>query len=210
MSPDDVLNDYVRKYNQTYVFVQMPDSNEENLFYMSSIQPHSKNVGVMTLTSEEFGKIQLNFGTAHTIKFRFPKIGVFQHGKDAYTFLREPRRQYRRGLCSENGQILNVAHKLLPNTYGVESLSFELVSSAFKAETYSYQEALKLLASKKYRSVALANDFALMLNVFPSKADSIYTLMWRSSPIATVKEDGSVTLVLEASFAQQIKEATQP
>lgn len=201
MTPDDILTDFRRKYEGTFVFVTMPDSDEDNLFYMEKIISSKTCTGVMALKSEEFGKILLNLGTAHTIKFKFPRVGMFQHGSHSMLFLRSARRQYQRGLSGGNCSIVNVISRICPTLH--EELSFELVQAAFKGSTYQAAEAVKMLQSGKYHSVALSNNFSLVLS--PTKEKDYLMMHWQS-PIARVSAELQVTHIIEPVYASQIKQ----
>lgn len=201
MSPEEIVGEFRAKYEKTYVFVKMPDSEEESLFHLDRVTPDPTTTGILSLSSEEYGKIQLNFGTAHGIKFRTPQVGVFQHGPDAYTFVRTPRRQWKRALCSANAAITNVMN-LAAGARGTE-FDFMLVSAAFKAQQYGWPQAWKMIQSGKYRSVAI--DRYMSIGLSPV-ADCQYLLMYWQQPVAKLKADGSIQLILEPSFAETIKE----
>lgn len=201
MSPNDILAEFQRKYQNSYVFVQMPDSNEDHLFFMSEVRSSKTNIGTMTLESEEFGRIQLNLGTAHSIKFKFPKVGVFQHNKNAMIFTRNPQRQWRRGLCDQNCSIYQTTNHF--SNANFNTLDYQLVSSAFKGQTYKYNIAIGMLASGKYRSVALDHGLSLMLS--PNKEPGYLLLYW-DQIIARVGFKGEVKVILEEVFTPQIRE----
>lgn len=202
MSPEDILADFRKKYENTFVFVEMPDRpNEDNLFHLSSIKSGSNGNGVMRLSSDEFGQIQLNFATAHTIKFKFPEVGVFQMGHDAYMAVREPKRQWSRGLCNGNCTISNVANRIANRSVrSAEGLSFTMVAAAFAKISYSYRDAIGMLKGGKYRSVALKDGFSVALSVTPSYE---FLLLHWNRPVAGITKDELV--VLEAAFSVPIK-----
>lgn len=204
MTPVEIVNEFKRKYESTYLFVQMPDNPESNLFFLNRVTANSDGGGVMQLHSEEFGKIALNINTAHSIKFTWPKVGVFQNGKDACLFLREPRRQWQRGVCSGNSSIIPV-WSIIEATGSTNQGMFDFtsVANAHAAKTYNYHEAVKMLASGKYRSVALANGFSLCLSV--SEAYEYLLLYW-TSVVAGVK--GDKLTVLESSLETSIAKVT--
>lgn len=205
MTPAEIVAEFRKKYENTYVFVQMPDSKEESLFYMDRVEAGGEGHGVMKLSSEEFGKIRLNMATAHTIKFAFPKCGTFQHGTDAYLFQRDPRRQWQRGLCQGNGSITAV-HLLMQDGYArghAQAFDFSTVASAFAGITYPFKQAMALLASGVYRSVAINGDYAIMLS--PVKT-ATYVLTYGGDAIALLDKAGTVIRVLEMAFERQIKE----
>ncbi len=202
MSPEDIINEFRAKYEKTYVFVKTPDTEEENLFHLDRVTPDTTTTGILHLSSEEYGKIQLNFGTAHGIKFRMPQVGVFQHGKDAYLFNRTPRRQWKRGLCSSNASIFATMNLAAGMARGGE-FDFMTVAAAFKAQQYGWPQALKMIQSGKYRSVAI--DRYMSIGLSPV-TDCPYLLLYWQQPVAKLKADGSVLVILEPSFEASIKE----
>lgn len=207
VTPAEIIQEFRKKYENTYLHVQMPDSPEEHLFYLNEVvQLRGTNTGVLKLSSEEFGKIQLNMGTAHNLKFKFPEVGVFQFGSDAYFFRREPRRQWRRGLCADNCSVTPVWSEYMGGHLGLGGINFGMVDSAFKGVWYPYGEAIKMLAGGKYRSVALIDGFAVALS---SIKECQYVLLYRTIPIARVDVGGGIVSMIEPAFEPQIKVITQ-
>ncbi len=204
MSPEEIINEFKAKYEKTYVFVKLPDSEEENLFHLDRVTPDPNVTGVLSLSSEEYGKIQLNYGTAHGIKFRTPPVGVFQHGTNAMLFLRQPRRQWKRALCSSNAHIMNTMMLVSGSRSGAE-FNFLTVAAAFKGQQYGWPTALKMIKSGKYRSVAIDRYMSIGLSPF-AEADCHYLLMYWQQPVAKLRADGSVLMLLEPSFDASIKE----
>lgn len=206
MTPVEIIAEFRKKYEGTFLHVQMPDSCEDNLFYLASItQVRGEVNGTMKLESEEFGKIQLNMGTAHTLKFKFPRVGVYQCGADAFFFRRDPRRQWQRGLASGNCKIVPVWSSIRGSMLNLGEVNFTNVNAAFVGTTYGYQQALSMLESGKFRSVALERDFSVCLSpceLYP------YLLLYRTLPIATLNKNGSVKTILEAAFEPNIAQIT--
>lgn len=196
MELNDIVRDFVQRYEKSYIWVSPPDNNEESLFYVDRVTADRTKIANLTLTSPEFGKIILNMGTAHTLKFKYPPVGVFQYRQDAYMFRRNPAKQYRRGLCAGNSSIAAVYRDL--TQAGDVDLSFDLLQSAYQAQSYSFADACRMLTSGKYRSVALKNQFSLLLPITPI-AD--YLLMFWETPIASINPvDGRVVTIYEPSF----------
>lgn len=207
MNASEIIAEFRKKYEGCYMHVQMPDSNEDNLFLLTAVvHERGTSTGVLKLESEEFGKIQLNMGTAHTLKFKFPKVGVFQYGTDAYLFYRCPRRQWRRGLCNENAKIFPVWTGIRGGSRGLGGFDFATIEAAFKGMFYTYKEAIKMLQGGKYRSVALANSFSVVLSTIQEYP---YIMLYRTLPVARLDEQGSILSMIEPSFDLQIKQIVQ-
>lgn len=203
MTPAEVVNDFRRRYESTYVFVEFPDDMKmpESLFFISRVSDHEASNGTIELKSDKYGTIQLNMATDHTIKFKYPPVGVFQHGKVAYYLRRMPHRQWRQGLCNENAKAYDVAVKCTGGG-GNGGLTFELVQNAYKGQTYSFREALAMLNGGKFRGIAIHDNFALILSVSQGEASHIL-LAW-STPIARIDPAGKLVMVMEEAFRPQI------
>lgn len=203
MTNNEVLQDFIRRYSGTFVFVVFPDSSEENLFHVDNIEPNEDKLATLSLSSPDYGKIIINYGTAHTLKFKYPKSGVYQHGTDACLFRRVPQKQYKHGICTGNSMCAPTWQHYARNT-GI-TLSHETLASAFEGKTFKFSEAVKMLASKKYRSVALKDNYSLMLSTTSSEG---YILLFWDYPVAYVTAKGEVQKVLEPAFENSIKGLT--
>lgn len=201
-----IIQDFTRRYDQSFLFVVFPESKEENLFHVESIEPdNEERLAVITLKSPDYGTIKLNYGTNHTFKFRRPTVGVFQYGTDAYIYRRRPEKQYKHGLCPSNSQLLPV-HRWTTtvgrNDTNNAPFEFEMVQAAFEQKAYYFDDAVKMLQSGKYRSVAMRRGYSLMLS--PSSLDS-YVLMYYTTPIAWVDLKGSISKIIENIYKPQIE-----
>ncbi len=144
--------------------------------------------------------MQLNFGSAgHSLQFRYPPVGVFQCGKEAFIFRRRPARQYRRGICMDNSLLSNVTRFVVGNR---AKWNMQEISAAFKHHTFTKSEALTLLGAGKVGSVALPENYALSLSV-DMKPD--YLMFHWSNPIARIDASGKFTTVYESSYESVLK-----
>lgn len=207
MNIPEILRDFIRRYDQSYLWVMMPDSDEESLFFVNRITEDRKNVAVLELSSPEYGKILLNMGTSHTLRFKYPPVGVFQNGKDAFIFRRVPARQYKVGLYHGNSSIEPVWSKMLGSGGEGGALQFDQVLAAYQGVQYTYSDAVKMLATGKYRSIALRRGFSLCLSTIAKEG---YVLLFWETPVANVDSKGEITHLYEKSFESlinQVKEA---
>lgn len=200
MNQSEVLHDFQRRYASTYLMVQEPDSEEKILCRCDAIEADAKKVATLKLFSNEMGTIRLNMATKHTLSFVSAPVGVFQHGPDSLMCLRNPRKQYRRGICADNTSIVQIGHAITGSTARA-NLCLEVLHSAFAATTYSYAEALKMLQSKRYRSVALDNYLTLMQS--PTSATGYLLFQW-DCPVAKIDEGGKPVHIYEKAMEPQI------
>src|ERR1700743_1243500 len=109
MNNGEVINDFRRRWEGTYVWLSIDDKKSEELVKLDAIEASSTKVATLYLPSDRVGKLTINFGSeGHSLQFRYPPVGVFQYERDAYVFYRRPERQYRRGICADNSTMQNV------------------------------------------------------------------------------------------------------
>lgn len=206
MEIEDIVRDFQRRYDQGYVWVVPPNSDEESLFFVNRITNDKRSIATMELTSPEYGKIILNYGTAHTLRFKYPPVGVFQNGRDAYMFRRIPARQWKHALYTGNSSV-EAVHNKMTGRDPLPQLQFDDVLAAFQGVQYTFSDAVKMLATGKYRSVALRRNFSLCLSPLDKEG---YVLLYWESPVAAISRQGTVTHMYEKSFEaviNQVKEA---
>lgn len=198
MNNYDVIQDFRRRWEGTFVWLSIEGRSDE-LVRIDSVQDSDTKVATLTLSSDKIGKLNLNFGSeGHSLQFRYPPVGVFQHKKDAYVFYRKPARQYRRGICSDNSIMWNVTRNIVGNT-GFWNCGE--IRSAFEHETFSLVQALHML-EKGYKGVALDGNFSLIQSMFENSTD--YILFHWSSMIAKVNAKGNITKLYENAYVDMI------
>ena len=201
MNIDEIVNDFSRRYQETYVLVKFPDEEKENVFHVDRVAGDDDHCAVLQLSSDEFGSIKLNLGTTHEIGFRYPAVDTFQHGKDAVYFQRVPARQYRRGLCNGNAAFFLPVKSII--ACGV-TWDWKLINDAFNPQKYTFDQACQMLASGKYRGVALtAQGYSVLLSL---AGDSEYWIFFFDLPVARYNSKNKAVTMVEKSFANQIKD----
>lgn len=200
MNVAEIVQDQRRRYEHTYVLVNMPGETEDHVFFCDAVIPDADHGAVLQLSSTEFGKITLNLSTGHTLKFEYPKAQVFQFEREAYIFRRNPIKQYRRGLCPDNALFLTCTDSMVARS--LVTWSKELVTAAYDGDVYSPEEALKMLAGGKYKSVALGNGFIITQPLTSKKEE--FPVFFLDMPVARVAPN-KVVMDAEA-FTQQIEQ----
>lgn len=201
MNNAEVIADFRRRYEGTYVWLKMEGPGCETLVHVERIEGDNTKMGILHLTSQEYGELRVNFGSSdHSLKFKYPPVGVFQCDDQALIFTRRPTRQYRRGLCTDNSSLVTVSSRMISNT---ARWTMNEVAAAFKAERVSFDRALNQMQDKRIKSVALANEFSLCKSVTKDKEHML--LHWEN-PIARIDRAGKVTQVLEEVYRKDIDE----
>ncbi len=202
MNNEEVIQDFRRRYQGTFVFLRMENKDIETLVKVDEVQDSSSKVGVLRLSSEEFGALTLNIGSSdHSLVFKSPPVGVFQHHNHAFLFQRRPVRQYQRGICSNNSYMASVTAKLTGNlSYWLDSE----IKSAFNHKTFSLAEGLDLINKSKIPgSVALKDNFSISRSMFSSPE---HVLWYWDHPVARCTSKGEVTKIYEDVMTSQLKE----
>lgn len=200
MNNDEVLQDFRRRWEQSYVWLKMKKTATETLAYIRRVEADQSKIGVIHLESADFGSMTINLGSAdHSLLFRYPQSGVFQCGVQAAYYRRRPIRQWRRGVCSDNSHLLPTSRNVT-----VSGLRMELstVKAAFDHKTYSVVEAMEFLTTKRAKSVALADNLSVMLS--PTPAPEHVVLFWDQA-VARCDAKGNLTHVYEKVMEVQLK-----
>lgn len=194
MNNSEVIADFRRRWEGTFVWLEMEERKKEVLVKISRVEESASKIGVLHLDSDEFGAITLNLGSeGHNIKFKYPPVGVFQYKRDAFMFQRRPLRQYRRGICSDNSTMYNITRQIMGN-YSRWSLAE--VQAAFAHKTSTLSEALDRL-QHDCRSVALPGNYSLCSSF---TKDPSHILFHWYNPVARLNDKGDVTVVLEDGY----------
>lgn len=200
MNNAEALNDFRRRYEGTYVWLSMEELKKETLVLVDRVEDNSSKIGVLHLNSSEYGVLTVNFGSSeHSLRFKYPPVGVFQHGTQALVFTRKPSRQYRRGLCADNSGMVNVAYSFVGRTV---RWTADEVQSAFTHQVYAVWDALKMLGDKKVKSVALADDYSLVKSFEKNSKDHIL-FAW-DRPIARISPEGKLSRLLEKAYEREV------
>lgn len=203
MNVGEIIRDMQRRYLHSYVFLKTEYDNDEVLCYIESISQNTKDYSfdqpaTIGLVSSSFGKISVNLGSANQILNRFPKVGMFQHGKEALIYLRKTSRQYTRGVNDENSSIFDPSSRVYISRKKY-TLSEDLLLSAFKKQTYSFLEAISLITDSNFISVALPNDFALFPPVDNNNTN--YLLFHMDTPVALIQSNGKLMTTFNEPLA---------
>lgn len=193
MNDNEVLSDFRRRWEHTYVWLKMKHKAQETLVLVRQVEQDESKVGVLHLESADYGSITINLGSAdHSLLFKYPKSGVFQHGPNAALYRRRPARQWRRGICPDNSTLTSPTRELTGTRIGIELNS---LISAFKFKTYSVREALEFLNTRRARSVALAGNFSICLS--PTMTSTDYLVLFWDNVVARCDSTGKITSVFE-------------
>lgn len=192
----EIVEDFRRRWEGTYVWVQMEEKKHEFLALIRNVTYSPSKMSTISMESMEFGNITLNMGSkGHKIKFKYPKTGVFQYGKHAHFFRRIPALRYRRGLCTDNSQIETVTHHII-DEYEPSLTSYK-VAAAFLPVVYDKDFALRELEKSFFCSIALKDNFALV-KTFVNNPDH-FLFHW-TNPVARVSKDGLITQLYTRTY----------
>ena len=165
-------------------FIKLKEFGDE-LFYVSGV--HSSCVTGKDQTGEDFELI-LSDAMPYEVDYVLPSRAVFQSGNRVSMLQRIPARQYKRGLCADNTQLVDV--------YTGEKLAIDmdtLVGFVNKPRYTTFDDVVK---KKVGKSVALNSRFSY------HAADG--SIRCDLKPIGAV-DLASKTLKVNKLFAPEIK-----
>lgn len=195
------LDDFRRRWDQTYVWLKIKNKGIETLVLVRQVEYDANKVGVLHLESADYGLMTINLGSSdHSLLFRNPPVGVFQHGQNALLFRRRPARQWRRGICSDNSWIVPVTRTFAG---GRTALDLGTVESAFKHRVLTKSDALAALNEKRAKSVALDSNLSISLSMVKSPE---YVVFFWDDVVGRCDEKGRLTMVYEKVMASKLAE----
>jgi hypothetical protein len=186
MNPNQIFEDFDRKYQSSYVQVMFKPTDTPTLFQLRRVIYDNSKFPKLELTSDTHGNVLLNYNTNARIIFKVPNNTYIQDGKSAYYFSRRPERQWKRGLNSNNAGFWCPFRG--PFNRNVDPFSFKNIREAFNPTFFTLKDALDLLNNKQYNSVALSRNIAI-----GRSNTNNYTIYYRYAPIGTVTKDGVIS-----------------
>ena len=199
MNPNQIFEDFDRKYQGSFVQVEFKDKPAE-LFQLQRINHGNTKFPQLILVSDTVGNVVLNYNTQARIFFKVPQTTYVQSGKDALLFTRRAERQWKRGVHANNCMFTNPLAHFYPLDQ-VGTFDFTTIREAFNPKYRTLYEALTLIQKENYNSVALSRNIAL-INGKKTKL----VLFYRFAPIGSVTADGVIDSPnFEREIANEIK-----
>ena len=188
MNPNQIFEDFERKYQGSFVQVSM-NGNKSEIFQFRSMRTLNKKFPELELQSDILGTIILNYNTQAKIFFRIPKTGFIQYKDQALFFSRRPERQWKRGIHQNNCQFDDPTLQFNMPRGGNNNPCFIKVREAFDPTYHTLAHALELINQKGFKSVALSRNMAIAKR---KKESTEHTLWYRYAAIGTVDQHGNI------------------
>lgn len=118
LNKDDVISDFTKKYHDTYLFANPCSSFD--LFHVTLSEKDK-----ITLFNDDLGNFATFFGGTVELNVKYPKTGYFEHEDKIYFIIRNPQRQWKRGINS------GTFHILVNGSNLVKKWSTSLVKASF-------------------------------------------------------------------------------
>lgn len=200
MNPNQIFEDFDRKYQGSFVQVAFPGKQPE-LFQLNRIVNDSSKFPKLQLMSDKLGTVLLNYNTNARILFKVPAATYIQHGKDVAFFHRMPERQWKRGIHTNNAKFSNPRSNFELMAGGRYSFDFNVIREAFNPKFCTLDEAVKLINDKGYTGVALSRNVAIC-----KTRRNIKVLFYRLAPVGTIDDNGNINAPnFERELANEIK-----
>lgn len=194
------VRDFARRYSQTYVRLgQAANPKKLAVVYCSDVIQQDNGEVIARMTTERRGKsFNVMLPGPQKISFEFPNIGTFQFGKQAKAFVRNPERQWRRGICNNTARVYDFSFGM----DGRNNLDFELLTAAYEAKQFSPEDAVKMLNKREAQSVAVFGNFVF------AAAPHIegYAVFYMLDMVGIIDTRGNVQRVFDELWATPLQE----
>lgn len=203
MSLQQLIQDFEKRYNRTWVWVRFAENGPEYICFIDNVQyDESLDDGLIFLTNSKFGQMQIKYkASGAELDFRWPQTGYFQYKNCAIYAHRGHDRQWKRGICKGNFTVSSVFSSVAPfQLFARSSLTEDVLLALELSHPISLSEAMARLQNGDL-AVAVNRDFAVAL----SHLKRYERILWfRNSPVASIEGD-SVTL-LNQMWKQELQD----
>lgn len=201
MNPAAIFEDFERKYQGSFVQVELEDKSLG--FYQLKRIIKTNRFPQLELFSNKTGTILLNYNTKARIIFKVPTARFIQIGNDVAYYSRTAARQWKRGLNQNNCVISNPLSPIIITRNNIDSLNFNTIDAIFNTKYCTKDDALNKLTKEKYKGVALSKNIAIVSNANFKH----YIIFYRFCPIGTINKLTGETKInhMEQEFKDEVK-----
>lgn len=178
----DSLEDFSKKYRQTYVRLR----NKDGRLLTASVDRIDMDQHLVSFNVDALGLLTLKYPACMSeINTDLPEAGLFNYNGHALHLFKMPARQWQRGLCGANHEIYNPLKKLLSEGMYRAIITRGSVEAIWKRDFVSVDEAVaRMTALNRGPSVAITLN--LMLSKSPTaQADPL--VWYKTTPVGFVK-----------------------
>lgn len=191
-SKDMAIDEMQKKYGNTYLVV-VPENGKELVCMYKGWES-----GFHHFTDDLGVRLKIRHETDCKVICKFPERLLFNAERVAYEFIRQPTRQFRRGICKDNCSIHSPVGALWSQP--TVQLNHKLIKYALDPKyPTTCEEAIKELVSNR-ASIALSPRFMLTRSVTRNK--DFLPLWYMNKMIGYFKKDTFV--VRHPMFRQEV------
>ena len=189
---DFEIEEMAKKYLNTAVVLISPQGKQFVAWYVGYNDGYHQ-------FRDEFGVcVTVSHDTKYQVVCSFPERRLFNHERVALEFVRQPRRQFKRGINKENCMIYSPVKKLFSADNYLWTL--KTIRDALFPVYPSCQEAINKLAKQVVLSVAISEKFMLSQSI--TRAKDIYFLFYCNVVIGFFKSGGFI--IKHPLFTQEV------
>jgi formyltetrahydrofolate hydrolase len=202
MNPSAIFEDFERKYQGSFVQVEL-ENKEPELYQLRKIIKNNTRFPQLELQSNKTGTILLNYNTKARIIFKVPQPRFIQVENQALYYTRVPARQWKRGLNNSNSVVISPLEINNIKRNKLFELNFKSINAIFNTKNSTLEEALYKLNKEKYNGVVLSKNMA----IFNSELHKEFLLCYKFCIVGTVnKTTGKITTdIFEEEIRNEIK-----
>lgn len=204
MNNEEVVNDFRRRYEGTFVKVLAADKGINIVGNIRRVRSDPERFATIEILTKEYGTVHTNMGSEeYQLRFDFPKVGVFHadsvHGP--LIFYRRAEKQYTRGVGGGNSVLMSPVRAYASIAPGLGLVN---VAESFNHKVYEFREAVRMLKAQGVWGVALQDDFSIVQPM--STAKPYYVIFHWQQIIATVDDKGNIMRLHEQAFEKILNE----
>ena len=196
----DNIHEFARKYAGTFIKYRQPTTGK---YFAASVIGTDENDKSLNLSVEDLGIVLLSYPSGLSfLDVSSPSAGYFNHRGNAIFLFKNPARQWRRGVCSDNHELYNPLKRLFKEGIYRPTFVASTITSVFNPQYVPIHEAWSKLKDD-HRLVSIACSASLMLSKSPMTMRNDQPLVWyKTTPVGVICDQKIV--VKDQMFEQEI------
>lgn len=202
----DKIIEFEKRYVHTLLHLSFPNTPEENgYYYLNGISGQDTAFPLLKFSNSKWDNLRVGVDSSVEINCKWPATGLFNHKGGVFLFTRFPQRQWKRGICSGNSGLSNVANVLL--RYGVQHTD---ITAPYLDSALNSDASLTLVEAIDWNrknltalGTTLTKEFALLKT--PRRvSNEEYLLVRKTNPCALVYPETQTVSVYYEYLYQEI------
>lgn len=186
------ISEFSKRYSGSWIYNETDNK---------PVKIEAANGTIVNLCDPYYNIETIQAVTNKVYSVRLPTLGFFNGKTSFYYGVRVPSRQYKRGICSQNYNIIDSIKSLLNKTICTITTQ-EGILYAYKETKTLILNAIKELNEPNIIGRVLNKEFAVSLNTL--SPEQIYLLWYKNKPVAEIYPNSGTIKVKYKHVKQEI------